>query len=61
MWKPGNRPRNLRRILAKPDLVEPLDKSVIVTDLEVSVASEEDVASMKVGHILLLISNLLHV
>lgn len=47
MWKPGNRPRNLRRVLAKADLVEPLDKSVIVTDLEVSVSSEEDVASMK--------------
>ncbi|XP_026426603.1 uncharacterized protein LOC113322676 isoform X1 [Papaver somniferum] len=47
MWKPGNRPRNLRRVLAKSDLVEPLDKSVIVTDLDVSVASEEDLASMK--------------
>ncbi|KAI3831811.1 hypothetical protein MKX03_002933 [Papaver bracteatum] len=47
MWKPGSRPRNLRRVLAKADLVEPLDKGVIVTDLEVSVAHEEDAASMK--------------
>ncbi|KAI3980438.1 hypothetical protein MKX01_038610 [Papaver californicum] len=47
MWKPGNRPRNWRRVLARADLAEPLDKSVIVTDFEVSMASEEDVASMK--------------
>ncbi|MCL7045548.1 hypothetical protein MKW94_014868, partial [Papaver nudicaule] len=47
MWKPSNRPRNLRRVLAKADLVEPLDKNAIVSDFEVSVASEEDAASMK--------------
>ncbi|OVA12056.1 HD/PDEase domain [Macleaya cordata] len=47
MWNPSNKPRNLRRLFAKANLVEPLHKSIIVPDFEVSMESEEDEATMK--------------
>lgn len=45
--EPSNRPRNLRRLLAEANLVEPLNKSTTVPDFEVSMGSE-DVTTMKV-------------